>query len=77
MLTVIRLLLQLAVLLINRQSSLEQQRIGADRVVKDALIQLALTTQVAKQINIDSNRWDDATVDDILRKYKQQHGDRT
>ena len=75
MLTVIRLLLQLAVLLINRQNSLEQQRIGADRVVKDALIHLALSTQIAKQISIDSNRWDDATVDDILRKYEQQHGD--
>lgn len=73
-LLVVRLLLQLTVLIVQKRNDAEQQQIGADRVVKNALVQLALSTRVARKIDLDSSKWDADTVDDKLRNYYRENG---
>lgn len=73
-LTIIRLLLTIVAAIIKSRSDKQQQQIGADRVVSKTLLELALRTRVAKEIDLDSNEWSADDVDSILQRYYRNEG---
>jgi hypothetical protein len=69
MLLVIRALLQIVALVIKNQSDKEQQRIGADSVIKQTLVDIAINARIAKKIDDASRDWGVNDIDQRLSKY--------
>lgn len=73
-LKIITVLLQLVAVIIKSRSDKEQQRIGADKVIKETLLDIAFKTKIARQIDDDSNDWSSDDIDSRLRNYYRNQG---
>lgn len=66
---IIKLLLSLANMFMKRLSDAQQQQIGADRVVKDNLVDLIQVTNIAKEVDVASDYYTDDDIDNILQDH--------
>ncbi len=66
---VILALLKIVTAIMKSRSDKEQQEIGRNDEIRKQLAELAVRSNIARQIEIDSQHWDASHVDDILRKY--------
>lgn len=73
-LAIAKLLLKIVAAIIKRRSDIEQQQIGADRVVQAQLIEIIERTKLARHIDEASVNWDDDDVDSILQRYYRNEG---
>lgn len=69
MLLVVRALLQIVALIMKNQSDNQQRQIGADQVVKQTLIDIAVNAGIAKKIDDASRDWGVNDIDERLSKY--------
>lgn len=65
-LKVVILLLQLVTTIVRSRSDKEQQEIGKNELVRQQLAELAVRTQIARKIDLDSEGWDREHIDRIL-----------
>lgn len=68
-LKIITVLLQIVAAIIKSRSDKEQQRIGADSVVKQTLVDIAINAGIAKKIDDASRDWGVNDIDERLSKY--------
>ena len=64
--TIIRLILGIVNMLIRRASDKQQQKIGADRVIKNNLVNILIRVKTGKRIDAESQHYSDDDVDRIL-----------
>lgn len=73
--TIFKLLLSAIVLVAQRLSASQAQRIGKDEYIKQQLTNLAISTRIAKRIDTNAGDLSAADVDRVLHAYYRD-GDR-
>lgn len=72
---IVHALFSLVLYIVKRRSEAEQREIGRNEVIQRQLVEIALRTRIAREINEDSTGYNRDDIDRIMHKYYRADDD--